>query len=99
MKRNRSVSVQFDAVVQKAGRGSGLEVQTLVWSWLPTPLSELIQHEVDHLDGVLAIDRAEGVEGVACIKGLETGVVDRQEWLEKQEELQKYVDYVIIPTV
>ena len=29
------------------------------------PLSELIQHEMDHLDGILAIDRAIGPNGLA----------------------------------
>jgi peptide deformylase len=29
------------------------------------PLSELIQHEMDHLDGVLAVDRAIGPNGLA----------------------------------
>ena len=28
------------------------------WIQMPTPVSELLQHEVDHLDGVLALDRA-----------------------------------------
>jgi peptide deformylase len=34
-------------------------------------LSELIQHEMDHLDGVLAVDRALGREGLCT----------REEWL------------------
>jgi peptide deformylase len=29
------------------------------------PLAELIQHEMDHLDGVLAVDRAIGPNGLA----------------------------------
>ncbi|HEY6549278.1 MAG TPA: pyridoxal-phosphate dependent enzyme [Vicinamibacteria bacterium] len=31
-----------------------------LWSHLPKDLSELVQHEVDHLDGVLMTERAEG---------------------------------------
>ena len=29
------------------------------WEKLPLPLSELLQHELDHLDGVLFIDRTD----------------------------------------
>jgi peptide deformylase len=36
-------------------------------------LSELIQHEMDHLDGVLAVDRALGREGLCT----------REEWLRQ----------------
>jgi peptide deformylase len=31
---------------------------------LPTDISELLQHEMDHLDGVLAVDRAMGTDGI-----------------------------------
>ena len=34
------------------------------WTHLPRDLSELIQHEINHLDGVLMTDLAEGKEGV-----------------------------------
>ena len=34
------------------------------WRNLPPDLSELVQHEVDHLDGVLMTERAEGDDGV-----------------------------------
>ncbi len=34
------------------------------WNDLPPDLSELIQHEIDHLDGVLMTDRAEGEDAV-----------------------------------
>jgi peptide deformylase len=30
------------------------------WNELPRDQAELVQHEMDHLDGVLAIDRAQG---------------------------------------
>jgi peptide deformylase len=34
------------------------------WSRLPPELAELIQHELDHLDGVLMIDRAAGDDAI-----------------------------------
>ncbi|MEP7009032.1 MAG: peptide deformylase [Acidobacteriota bacterium] len=36
------------------------QFQPQQWKELPPDLSELIQHEIDHLDGVLMTDRAEG---------------------------------------
>jgi len=36
------------------------------WERLPVDVSELVQHEVDHLDGVLAVDRA--IDSEAIIK-------------------------------
>src|SRR5687767_14514817 len=34
------------------------------WSRLPPDLSELVQHEVDHLDGVLMTERAWGEDAI-----------------------------------
>jgi threonine dehydratase/peptide deformylase len=34
------------------------------WTRLPLDLSELVQHEIDHLDGVLMVDRMEGADAV-----------------------------------
>lgn len=34
------------------------------WRNLPPDLSELVQHEIDHLDGILMTERAEGDDGV-----------------------------------
>jgi peptide deformylase len=39
-------------------------------------LSELLQHEVDHLDGVLAVDRALDGESLAT----------REEWLRQRRQ-------------
>ena len=39
------------------------------WSGLPRAESELLQHEIDHLDGVLAIDRADG-EGALVMRSV-----------------------------
>jgi len=40
------------------------------------PLSELLQHEIDHLDGILAIDRA----------------IDRNSLCTREEHLRRYVE-------
>ncbi len=48
VKRNSSVSVQFQDETGKV----------IVWDKLDPALSELLQHEIDHLNGILAIDRA-----------------------------------------
>ena len=47
LERSRSVSVRYE---DEAGRTRRLEAEGA--------LSELLQHEIDHLDGILAVDRA-----------------------------------------
>jgi peptide deformylase len=42
---------------------------TRVWTRLARAESELLQHEIDHLDGILAIDRAYG-EGSLVTRGM-----------------------------
>lgn len=49
VRRHRSVSVRFH---------DGQEER--VWPALNPALSELLQHEVDHLDGITSFDRADG---------------------------------------
>lgn len=51
VRRFKWVSVRFD---NEEGREE-------VWDHCPQDLSELLQHELDHLDGVLALDKAEEV--------------------------------------
>jgi peptide deformylase len=46
--RRRSISVRF---LDETGAEG-------VWERLDAPTSELLQHEIDHLNGVLAVDRA-----------------------------------------
>lgn len=50
VRRHRSISVRY---VDERGR-------VRHWQRLPADLSELVQHEIDHLDGVLMTDRAIG---------------------------------------
>jgi len=46
--RSESISIKFS---DEKGRAR-------VWEKLDRPTSELLQHEIDHLDGILAVDRA-----------------------------------------
>jgi peptide deformylase len=52
-------------------------------------VSELLQHEVDHLDGILALDRALDRDSV----------IARQVYLERRPYFDGLVDYAIRPTV
>src|SRR5213596_3246819 len=44
------------------------------------PMAELLQHEIDHLDGILALDRASGVDPFAF----------RSEWEKLREAAERY---------
>ncbi len=57
VRRDRSVSLTY--------RDHRFQPQR--WNDLPPDLSELIQHEIDHLDGVLMTDRAEGEDAAQPI--------------------------------
>ncbi len=58
---------------------------------MPRALSELLQHELDHLDGVLSIDRAEGPPAES--------VIYRAVFDAHPEYFEGAVDYTIEPTV
>lgn len=47
---------------------------------LTGPMAELLQHEIDHLDGILAVDRAAGVDPFAF----------RSEWIKRHEPGERY---------
>jgi peptide deformylase len=55
------------------------------WEHLDTPTSELLQHEIDHLNGVLAIDRAIDKESI----------VMRETYLAMPDHFRRQVDYEI----
>lgn len=59
------------------------------WKNLNRAESELLQHELDHLDGILAIDRAINSEGI----------IYRRVYEQNKEHFEKQVDYVIQPTI
>jgi len=52
-------------------------------------VSELLQHEVDHLDGILALDRALDRDSI----------IARRVYLEKKPYFDSLVDYAIRPTI
>lgn len=54
--RHASISVDFR---DPQGR-------THSWRKLDSALAELLQHEIDHLDGILALDRADGVNALVA---------------------------------
>jgi peptide deformylase len=59
------------------------------WSGLDQATSELLQHEIDHLDGILATDRA-----------IETqDIIYKDEYSRNREYYDAMVDYVIKPTI
>jgi peptide deformylase len=47
---------------------------------LKGPMAELLQHEIDHLDGILALDRAVGVDPFSF----------RTEWVKLHDAVERY---------
>ena len=80
VRRHSSISVEFV--------NEDKEVET--WDECDTPLSELLQHELDHLDGRLIVDIAEG-------GGL--GIISRDAFERDPESFRADVDYFIEPTI
>jgi hypothetical protein len=74
-------------VTATAGKLEG-QVETRIWEKMPQEFAELVQHEIDHLDGVLMSDRA--VE--------ESQPISRQEYEQNRYKYDAMVDYVIQPT-
>ena len=64
--------------------------QEQIWRKCSQATSELLQHEIDHLAGVLAMDRAEDP-----IRGAGMAVVKRAEYLERKAFYDGLVDYAI----
>lgn len=54
VRRHRSISLDY----------RDLEFRTRRWDRLPAELAELLQHEIDHLDGTLMTDRAVSADAV-----------------------------------
>ena len=77
VRRHDSISLTF---VDGAGA-------PVTWSRLERPESELLQHEIDHLDGVLAVDRALDRESL----------VSRELFERDRARFASQVDYLIPP--
>jgi peptide deformylase len=60
-----------------------------LWRGTDRAVSELLQHEVDHLDGILALDRAIDRDSVVARRVYEA----RREYFDRQ------VDYAIVSTI
>ena len=82
VRRHRSISVSF---INEDGRQE-------LWEQLPTPTSELLQHELDHLDGVLITDRMSECAG----DGQEV-MVSREAYDANPEAFNNLVDVQITP--
>jgi peptide deformylase len=79
VRRHDSVSVSWQDL-------SGLP---RTWTDLPRATSELLQHELDHLDGILALDRAEGPEPI----------ISREAFQADPSRFAAQVDHIIQPTL
>jgi peptide deformylase len=75
LRRHRSISLEY---TDRSGARRP-------WAGLDVPTSELMQHELDHLDGVLAVDRAEDVGAL----------VAREVFERHPEPFRSRVDYTI----
>jgi len=79
VRRHRSISVAF---LDEQG-------QQQQWDTLGQAESELLQHELDHLDGILATDRALDAQSI----------IYRTAFAAAPGYFQSQVDYVIQPTI
>jgi len=75
LERARSISIHFQ---DEHGRHQD-------WEQLDLAISELLQHEIDHLDGVLAIDRAIDKDSI----------VMRETYLAMPDYFRRLADYEI----
>src|SRR5689334_21835595 len=64
--RVRSADVEHVDVDEVARLSAALRRRE--WNRLPSDLAELLQHEIDHLDGVLMVDRAIGADAIRPIE-------------------------------
>ena len=63
--------------------------KTQRWPAAELPVAELLQHEIDHLDGILAVDRALDRDSI----------VARSLYQERRAFFDRQVDYAIVPTL
>lgn len=79
VKRFKSISVNY---LDENGKEHQMEKVDI-------SISELLQHEIDHLDGILALDRVLDKKSI----------ISRIVYEEKKQEFDKEVDYFIVPTI
>ena len=88
--------MSFPDLVVKVSRNESISVGYLdedgnerTWKDLGRDVSELLQHEIDHLDGILALDRAIAAGDIIYTK----------EYLERRKLYDAQADYSIEPTI
>lgn len=64
--------------------------QPCTWENCEQALSELLQHEIDHLKGILAVDRADYTLPIAK---KQSPIVTREEWLARRAYFDSLVDF------
>lgn len=79
VRRHASISITF---LDDRGNAAA-------WENLPCAEAELLQHEIDHLDGILAVDRA--LDPAA--------IITRAAYDADPEYFRRQVDYIIQPTI
>ena len=79
VERARSISLEY---ADEQGRPHE-------WRELDQAAAELLQHEIDHLDGILAVDRAIDRESLVL----------RSVYEAQRERFDAMVDYTIVPTI
>lgn len=82
VERSLSIDISF---MDESGK-------THLWCGCNQLLSELLQHEVDHLNGILAVDIA--INPNKTDKYVDA-VIKRSDWLENKEKYNNMVDYAI----
>ncbi len=75
VRRHRSIQIRY----------INLQGELCEWNVFDRATSELLQHEIDHLDGVLAIDRAIDREGI----------ISREAFAAASSDFKSQVDYAI----
>jgi len=79
LRRNKNISIEYQ---DEQG-------EIVHWNNIDQAVSELLQHEIDHLDGILAVDRAYD----------DKSIINRSDYLNNIDDYSKQVDYVIKPTI
>ncbi|KAL9653119.1 hypothetical protein ABK040_006337 [Willaertia magna] len=92
VRRWKWISISFELIVKKKDGWEFYrekeEIKTFVMEKMSQDISELLQHEMDHLDGVLMLDKAEHLN-----EELKDGVVYRDVYLSKLEHFRNKVDF------
>ena len=83
VQRYKQISVQF--ITEKN--------EVVVWNDCPQDLSELLQHEIDHLNGVLAVDKAVPPNVNKDRPDVPKPIVSREDWLKRKDFYNQFVDF------